>query len=452
MSGIPVPHAFDPVVLPGSNNPDMTDHICGAALRHRPFLWWWIAIAPCALLTLVLVISILYLFYAGVGIWGISWPVVWGFAIINYVWWIAIASGGTFISALFYLTRAEWRTSTNRVAETMTLFGAACAGVYPILHLGRPWFFYWLVPYPSTMHTWPQFRSPLLWDFFAILTYVTASILYWYLGLIPDLATMRDHARTRGQQVFYGVLALGFRGSDAQWGRFKPTYAVLAAIMAPLVCSVHSIVGLDFAGAATVQWHTTQYPPFFIFGAFLSGFATVLLLLIPLRRGLRLERYITGRHIDVLCRLMAVSSLCIGYAYLMEAFTVFYGAEQAEKTMYLEKLFGYYSGIEWTAVTCNVLLPQLLWFRRIRLNQVFVLLISFCIVLGMWCERFTIVVDALHRTHLPSAWGVFHGTVWDWLTMAGTVGFFFFGILMAVRYIPMISMFEMREHVSARRQ
>jgi len=451
MSGIPAPHAFDPVVLPGSNNQDLTDQVCAIPLRRRAFFWWWVAITPFAVLTGVLIVGILYLFYAGVGIWGIDWPVAWGMAILSYVWWIAIASGGTFISALFYLTRSEWRSSVNRIAESMTLFGAACAGIYPILHLGRPWLFYWLLPYPATMHTWPQFRSPLLWDFFAILTYVTSSVLFWYLGLLPDLATMRDHAQTRGKQVVYGVLAMGFRGSSTQWRHFKATYAVLAAIMAPLVCSVHSIVGLDFAGAATVGWHSTQFPPFFIFGAFLSGFATVLLLVIPLRRLLRLERYITGRHIDVLCRLMLTSSLFVGYAYIMDAFQAFYGSDHAELVEFTEKVWGYYSGIYWSTIVFNVLVPQLLWFRRVRMRQVVVLLISFGIIVGMWCERYTIVVVSLHRPRLPSAWGVYHATIWDWLTLAGTVGLFFTGILLVVRLLPVISMFELRELVVPRR-
>src|SRR6185437_11918737 len=284
-SGRPVdgsrpPLARDPVVLPGATNESMTDHICAIALRERAFLWWLIAMVPLTLLTGVLVGAILWLFYAGIGIWGVDWPVVWGFALINYVWWIAIASGGTFISALFYLVKAEWRTSLNRIAETMTLFAAGCAGIYPILHLGRPWLFYWLFPYPNTMSLWPQFRSPLLWDFFAILTYVISSILFWYFGMIPDLATVRDRATTRGKQIFYGVLAVGFRGSDRQWRHLHAAYGVLAAIMAPLVVSVHSIVGLDFAGGLTVGWHSTEFPPFFVFGALLSGFAMVLLLIV----------------------------------------------------------------------------------------------------------------------------------------------------------------------------
>jgi Ni/Fe-hydrogenase subunit HybB-like protein len=451
VSDIPALNVFDPVVLPGSNNPDMTDHVCGIALRQRAFLWWWIAIIPCALLTAVLFGSILYLFYAGIGIWGINWPVMWGFAIINYVWWIAIASGGTFISALFYLTRSDWRNSTNRIAESMTLFGAACAGIYPILHLGRPWFFYWLLAYPSTMGTWPQFRSPLLWDFYAILTYVIASVLFWYLGLLPDLATIRDRALSRGKQVFYGLLALGFRGSGRQWRHYNKTYAVMAAIMAPLVCSVHSIVGLDFAGGATVGWHSTEFPPFFIFGAFISGFAMVLILIIPLRRLLRLERYITGRHIDVICRLMLTSSLFLFYAYVMDAFSILYGGQTAERIELAERVFGYYAAIFWATILFNVVVPQLLWFRSVRLNQIVVLLISLGIIIGMWCERFSIVVMSLHRSHLPSSWGVFHGTVWDWLTMAGTVGLFFFGILLVVRFLPVIAMFEVREMVAPRR-
>jgi molybdopterin-containing oxidoreductase family membrane subunit len=438
------PRADDPVVLPGRTNQSMTDQICAIALREHAFLWLIVAMSVALLLTGVLVAAILWLFYSGIGIWGVDWPVVWGFAIINYVWWIAIASGGTFISALFYLTKVEWRTSLNRIAETMTVFAAACAGVYPILHLGRPWLFYWLFPYPNTMTLWPQFRSPLLWDFFAILTYVTASILFWYLGLIPDLATIRDRAVTRGRQIVYGAMALGFRGSDRQWRHYHATYAVLAAIMAPLVVSVHSIVGLDFAGGVTVGWHSTEFPPFFVFGALLSGFAMVLLLIVPLRRLLRLQDFITGRHLDVLCRLMLASSLCLGYAYVMDAFTVFYGAEQAERSMFIEKIAGSYAAVYWATILFNITLPQLMWFRRLRLNHALIILVSFGVIVGMWCERYTIVVMSLRRTHLPSAWGNFHGTFWDWATLFGTIGLFVGGILLVVRFLPIISMFEMR--------
>jgi Ni/Fe-hydrogenase subunit HybB-like protein len=434
----------DPVVLPGRSNKSMTDQICAIALRERAFTWWLIAIIPSQLLTGVLLVSIVWLFYAGIGIWGVDWPTVWGFALINYVWWIAIASGGTFISALFYLTRVEWRTSLNRLAETMTLLAAACAAIYPILHLGRPWLFYWLFPYPNTMGQWPQFRSPLLWDFFAILTYVISSILFWYLGLLPDLATMRDRATTRGQQIFYGALAVGFRGSDRQWRHYHATYGVLAAIMAPLVISVHSIVGLDFAGAATVGWHSTQFPPFFVFGALLSGFATVLLLAVPLRALLHLEDFITGRHFDVLCRLLLASSLALGYAYMMDAFASFYGPDAVERRLFIDKIGGPFAPVYWATILFNIAIPQLMWFRRLRLNQTLIMLASMGVIVGMWCERYAIVVMSLRRTHLPSAWGEFQPSVWDWLTMFGTAGLFVAGILVAVRFLPAISMFEMR--------
>ncbi|MGH6795854.1 MAG: NrfD/PsrC family molybdoenzyme membrane anchor subunit, partial [Methylocella sp.] len=363
------PHAGDPVVLPGPTIGSMTDHICAIALRKRAFLWWWVAMAPVSLGTAVLFGAIVWLFYAGIGIWGVDLPVMWGFALIGYVWWIAIASGGTFISSLFYLTKVEWRTSLNRLAETMTLFAAACAAIYPILHLGRPWLFYWLFPYFNIMTLWPQFRSPLLWDFFAILTYVISSIVFWYFGVIPDLATMRDRAATRRKQILYGVFALGFRGSDSQWRHYHPTYGVMAAIMAPLVVSVHSIVGLDFAGAATIGWHSTEFPPFFVFGALLSGFAMVLLMVVPLRRLLSLEDFITGHHIDILCKMLLVSSLCLAYAYMMDAFSVFYGGDIAEKIGFVDKVKGSRAAFDWATILFNITLPQLMWFRRLRLNQ-----------------------------------------------------------------------------------
>ncbi len=444
MSGKVRPRATDPVVLPGPTLASVTDRICALALRERAFIWWWAAVLVSGFLTAVLFGSIVWLFYAGIGVWGVDWPVMWGFALVNYVWWIAIASGGTFISALFYLMRVEWRTSTNRIAESMTLFAAACAGIYPVLHLGRPWLFYWLFPYPNTMGYWPQWRSPLIWDFYALLTYVIASILFWYLGLLPDWASLRDRASTRGKQIFYGVLAMGFRGSTRQWRHWHAAYGVLAAIMAPLVCSVHSIVGLDFAGGATVGWHSTQFPPLFIFGAFLSGFATVIILILPLRRLLRLEEFITGRHIDVLGRLLATSSLALTYSYMMDAFTTWYGAEMAERTMFAERTTGYYWYIYWGTIVFNFLLPQLMWIRRLRMNPVTMLLVCMGVILGMWCERYEIVITSLHRSHLPSAWGLFHGTWFDVSTMIGTVGFFVFGILLVVRLVPVISMSEMR--------
>ena len=442
------PQHDEPVVYPGVTMASITDRICAIALRERAFVWWWLAFLPCSALTLLLVIAIIWLFYAGIGIWGVSWPVAWGFAILSYVWWIAIASGGTIISALFYLVRVEWRTSINRIAESMMLFGAAAAGVYPILHLGRPWFAYWLFFYPNTMTLWAQFRSPLLWDFWALYTYVLTSVLFWYLGLLPDLASVRDRAQSRPKQLIYGFFALGFRGSGRQWKHLKATYAVMAAIMAPVVVSIHSIVGLDFAGGATVGWHSTEFPPFFVFGALLSGFAIVLLLVVPLRTLLHLDDVITGRHFDVLCKLLLTSSLLMGYAYLMDVFTTYYGGDRAERVMFTERMFGYYWYVYWATILFNVSLPQLMWFRRLRLNQVVIVLICLGCVVGMWFERYEIVVTSLHRPHLPSSWGLFHGTFWDWATLFGTVGMFLTGILLAVRFVPIVAIHEMRSLVS----
>lgn len=441
MSGVPL----QPVVVGHPTPGAMTDKIVGVLLRERVHLWWWIALLPAAGLLGWGCVAVGWLFYAGVGVWGIDWPVVWGFALINYVWWIAIASGGTFISALFFLVRVEWRTSINRIAETMTLFAAACAGIYPILHLGRPWFFYWLFPYPNTMTLWPQFRSPLLWDFFAIITYVLSSIIFWYIGMIPDLASVRDQAKSPLGQKFYGVLALGFRGTAGQWRHFRATYGAMAALMAPLVVSVHSVVGLDFAGGESPGWHSTQFPPFFVFGAFLSGFATVTLLVLPARAAFGLQSYMTGRHVNVLGKLIVASSLAMGYSYMMDAFSTFYGPDQAEKTMFTARMFGEYSYVYWSTLLFNVTLPQLLWIRRLRMNQAVLVLVCLGIIVGMWFERYEIVVTSLHRPNLPSAWGDFSGSFWDWSIMGGTVGLFLTGILVSIRVVPIVAMHEMRE-------
>ncbi|HMA52373.1 MAG TPA: NrfD/PsrC family molybdoenzyme membrane anchor subunit, partial [Magnetospirillaceae bacterium] len=336
----------------------VADKVAGLALKPGVEAWWWWAFIPSMGLTALLAVAVSWLFAKGIGVWGNNHPVMWAFDIINYVWWIGIASGGTFISAFFFLMRVSWRTALNRIAESMTLFAAACAALYPILHLGRAWFAYWLVPYPDTMGLWPQFRSPLLWDFYAILTYVISSVLFWYLGLIPDFATLRDRAETPGKRLVYGLLAVGFHGRGEQWRHYRATYGVLAALMAPLVISVHSIVGLDFAGGEVPGWHSTQFPPFFVFGAVLSGFASVLLLVIPLRRLLGLGAYVTERHFEVLGRLMLTSSLCVGYAYIMDAFSTFYGGDAAEHRQFLDRLTGIYWPVYWATLLFNIGLPQ----------------------------------------------------------------------------------------------
>jgi molybdopterin-containing oxidoreductase family membrane subunit len=436
-----------PVVSPKLTLRALTDKVCGIALRERAYGWWWIAFIPSAALTLLLMVAVGYLFYAGIGIWGVNWPAMWGFAILCYVWWIAIASGGTIISALFFLVRADWRDSINRIAESMMLFGAAAAGIYPVLHLGRPWLFYWLFFYPNTMTLWAQFRSPLLWDFWALFTYVFASVLFWYMGLLPDLATARDRAGTPRRQRLYGIFALGFRGSSEQWRHLRAVYGVMAAIMTPVVVSIHSIVGLDFAGAATTGWHITQFPPFFVCGALLSGFAIVLLLLLPLRHLLKLQDMVTGRHISVLAKLLLMSSLLLGYAYVMDAFSACYGGDPGDMALLAERVHGSYALVYWGAAIFNVLLPQLLWSSRIRRHVPSLLAISFGVVIGMWLERYLIVVTSLSRPTMISAWGEYHATFWDWATLAGTVGLFLSGILLSVRFIPVVSMHEMRAHI-----
>ena len=439
---------FDPVVAPGQTPASITDEIASITLDRRTPAWWWAAFGLSLLLLGVGALSVGLVFGRGIQAWGNNWPVMWGFDLINYVWWIGIASGGTLVSSLFFLTRSDWRTSVNRIAESMTIFAAICAGLFPIIHLGRPWFFYWLFPYPNTMTLWPQFRSPLLWDFIAILTYVFASAAFWFLGLMPDLAALRDRARRRAAQVFYGVLAMGFRGTGPQWRRYHAAYGVIAGLMAPLVVSVHSIVGLDFAAAATPGWYSTQYPPFFVFGAALSGFGVVLMLMLPLRALLGLHGLITERHLDVLGRLLLTSSLAVSYCYVMDAFDIFYSNGEAERRQFLERIGGLYGPVYWLTLALNCALPLLLSWRWARLRPWVLGLVGFAVVVGMWLERFGIVVAVLHRTNLPSGWGDYAPTLVDFGTLAGTVGLFGAGFLLFVRFLPVVSIAEMRQMVA----
>ncbi len=447
-----VPAEQFPVVDPHETIGSMTRRVSAVPSDDRSWRWWWIAIALSAGMLAFGLFGIGWAFFYGIMVWGNDWPVMWGFPILAYVWWIAIASGGTFVSAFFFLVHVQWRTSINRMAETMTLCAAACAGIYPILHLGRPYFAYWLFPYPNTMTLWPQWKSPLLWDFMALLTYVIASILFWYLGIMPDLATMRDRARGRLAQVTYGIFAMGFRGSSVQWRHLKATYGVLAAIMAPLVVSVHSVVGLDFAGGATPGWHSTEYPPFFVFGALWSGLATVLLLMLSFRRPLDLSTLITERHIQVFAKLLLTSSLLMSYAYILDAFEPFYSGQTTERLQFISRVSGPYFFIYWGMIFFNCLLPLILCFRSVRANHPALAVISIGSIIGMWLERFNIVELSLLRTHLPSSWGIYVPTIWDWAVFGGTVGLFLTGFLLAVRLVPMVSMYEMRELLAEKGQ
>ena len=419
----------------------------------RPTHWGFHALfALCTTLTILFVIAIVYLFYKGVGIWGVNVPIAWAFALTNFVWWVGIGHAGTFISAFLLLLRQKWRTSINRFAEAMTIFAVAMAGLMPILHLGRPWFFYWLIPYPDIMNVWPQWRSPLVWDIFAIGTYIIVSILFWYMGLIPDLATLRDRASSRAKQIVYGLGALGWRGEARQWRRFDTAYLLMAGLATPLVISVHSVVSLDFSIGNTPGWHSTIFPPYFVAGALFSGFAMALTISIPLRAIFGLKDFITLRHLDNIGKIMLVCGLIVAYSYLMEIFMAFYSGDEFDQYMILNRMRGPYAPIYWIVILFNVVLPQSLWFKRIRLSVGTLFVLSIVVNIGMWLERFMIIVTSLHRDFLPSGWDMFYPTFWDWAILIGSLGAFGWLFLMFVRFLPAISISEMRKLVLEKKE
>jgi Ni/Fe-hydrogenase subunit HybB-like protein len=437
-----------PVLGPGHTYGTVTDKISTIVLTNRTPRWWWAGFGLAFVLMMLLLYSIAYLFARGIGIWGVNIPVGWGFAIINFVWWVGIGHAGTLISAVLLLLRQEWRTSINRFAEAMTLFAVACAGLYPILHLGRPWLFYWLTPYPNTMDLWPQWRSPLVWDVFAISTYGLISLLFWYVGLIPDLATLRDRSTSRPLQMIYGALAMGWRGAASHWQRYQTAYFLLAALATPLVISVHSIVGMDFAFSVVPGWHSTIFPPYFVAGAVFSGFAMVVTIAIPLRAAFGLQDFITLRHLNNMAKVILATGLIVAYGYGMEVFIAWYSGNEAEWYMTVNRALGPYAPWYWLMIGCNVGAAQLLWSRRLRTNIPVLFVLSLIVNVGMWLERFIIVVTSLHRDYIPAAWGMYYPTFWDWSTYIGTIGLFFSLLFLFIRVLPMISIFEMRELVA----
>ncbi len=440
-----------PVVGPGYTYASVTEKISGIVLTRRTPLFWMIVFTSAFLLFLLLSVAISYLLYKGVGIWGINIPVGWGFAIVNFVWWVGIGHAGTLISAFLLLLRQEWRTSINRFAEAMTLFAVACAGLFPLLHLGRPWVFYWLFPYPDTMRLWPQWRSPLVWDVFAVSTYATVSFLFWFVGLLPDLASMRDRARNRFVRALYGFLAMGWRGSAKHWHRYKIAYLLLAGLAAPLVVSVHSVVSFDFAVAIVPGWHSTIFPPYFVAGAIFSGFAMVMSLAIPIRKVYGLEDFITMRHLDNMAKIILATGLMVSYGYLMETFMAWYSGNSFEAFVTTNRTTGPYAVVFWMLMFCNVLTPQLFWFKRMRMSIPVLFIVSIIVNIGMWLERFMIVVVSLHRDFMPSAWGMYYPTFWDLATLFGSVGLFLMLMFLFIRLLPMISIFEMRELVGEKK-
>lgn len=445
-----IPAGFEkpPILGPGQTYTRVTEKIADIVLRTRTPITIFLAFAVAFGFANILFLSLTYLVYEGIGIWGVNIPVGWGFDIINFVWWIGIGHAGTLISAILLLLRQKWRTSINRFAEAMTLFAVACAGLYPLFHTGRPWFAFWLLPYPNTMQLWPQFRSPLIWDVFAISTYATVSLLFWYVGLIPDLATLRDRAKARFAKITYGILSLGWRGSAEHWSRYEMASLLLAGLATPLVLSVHSIVSLDFSVGIIPGWHTTIFPPYFVAGAIFSGFAMVLSLTIPVRAIYGLKDYITDRHLDYMAKVMLTTGLIVAYGYGMEAFTAWYSANHYEQFMILNRATGPYAWSYWMLILCNVIIPQLLWLRKVRSSAVLLWLMSIVINVGMWLERFVIVVTSLHRDFMPSSWGMYYPTVFDISTFLGTIGFFLMMMILFMRVLPMISIFEMRSLVS----
>ncbi len=432
-----------PVIAPGHNFITVTEKIANIVLARRTPFGWLVGTAIAFTMVMMLLYTIGYLVLTGVGIWGNNIPVAWAFDIINFVWWIGIGHAGTLISAILLLFRQDWRTSINRAAEAMTLFAVACAGLFPLLHVGRPWLAYWLFPYPNTMGMWPQFRSPLMWDVFAVSTYGTVSLLFWYTGLIPDLATMRDQARHPLVKKLYGVLAMGWRGSARHWHRYETVYLILAGLSTPLVLSVHTIVSFDFAVSLIPGWHTTIFPPYFVAGAIYSGFAMVLTLLIPIRKFYGLEDLITLRHMHQMAKVMLATGLIVAYGYLMEAFIGWY-ASGYEWFMMRNRALGPYAWAYWMLILCNIVIPQLLWSKRVRENMLLLFLVSIVVNTGMWLERFVIIVTSLYRDFLPSSWGMYSPRLWDFTMFFGTIGFFLFLMFIFIRLLPMISIFEVR--------
>ena len=437
-----------PLLRPGLTYETVTDKISSIVLTRRTPVAWLLGAALASGLVLMLLVSVTVLFARGVGIWGINMPVAWGFAITNFVWWVGIGHAGTLISAILLLLHQKWRNSINRFAEAMTLFAVACAGLFPLLHLGRPWVFYWLFPYPDTMRLWPQFRSPLVWDVFAVSTYATVSFMFWFVGLLPDLAAMRDQARHPLARIFYGILAMGWRGSARHWRNYESAYLILAGLATPLVISVHTVVSLDFAATMLTGWHSTIFPPFFVAGAIFSGFAMVLTLTIPLRAFYGLEDYITARHLENMAKVMLAMGLFVTYSYLVEAFTGWYSGDVFELALLRHRATGPYAPLYWLSILCNAGVPQALWSERVRNNPWLLFAISIAVNVGMWLERYIIIVASLSQDFLPSSWGMFHPTVWDLATYAGSIGLFLLLLLLFVRFLPMISIFETREIIA----
>jgi molybdopterin-containing oxidoreductase family membrane subunit len=437
-----LPGAEPPLLTGNQTFKSISDKIAGLAER-RTTITWLAGLGAAGSLALVLLGSIGWLFYEGIGIWGVSIPVAWGWAIVNFVFWVGIGHAGTLISAILFLFRQQWRTSINRFAEAMTIFAVICALVFPGIHVGRIWVVYWIFPLPNQMEMWPNFRSPLLWDVFAVSIYFTCSLLFWYTGLIPDLATLRDRAKTRIRKIVLGIFSLGWRGGNRQWKHYELAYLILAGVSTPLVLSVHSVVSTDFATSVIPGWHTTIFPPYFVAGAIFSGFAMVMTLGIIVRKVFSLEHFITETHLEKMNKIMLLTGMMVGYAYSCEFFIAWYSGNSYEQFTFINRAFGPYAWAYWIMVSCNVLVPQLFWVKKWRRSIPVMFVASIFINIGMWFERFVIVMS-LSRDYLPSSWDYYSPTIWDVMTFVGSFGLFFTLFLLFVRFLPMVSMTEVK--------
>ncbi len=432
-----------PLILGNKKPVDVSNDIC-EIIERKPTGLWWAAFLASLTMLIVGTVAVIYQMRVGIGTWGLNRTVGWAFDITNFVFWIGIGHAGTLISAILFLFRQKWRTSVNRAAEAMTLFAVMCAGIFPLIHMGRPWLFYWILPYPNFRGPlWVNFRSPLAWDFFAISTYFTISFLFWYLGLMPDLATIRDRATGLRKKIM-GFFSFGWDGSSRTWSRFEVVYLLLAGLATPLVLSVHTIVSMDFATAIIPGWHTTIFPPYFVAGAIFSGFAMVLTLMLIARKVMHLEDYFTVRHVDAMCKIIIVTGSIVGLAYLTEFFTAAYSGNGYEQFVFFNRAAGPFAWAYWTMVTCNVISPQLLWFKKIRTNLVLVFLLSIVVNIGMWFERFVIIVTSLHRDFLPSSWADYTPSIIEILTLIGSFGLFLTLFLLFCRFLPVIAVSEVK--------
>ncbi|MEZ5988605.1 MAG: NrfD/PsrC family molybdoenzyme membrane anchor subunit [Planctomycetota bacterium] len=436
-----------PPILDGPNDyASVTEDVCRIAeppVTQTP-KGWLMGFALASTILLVLGAMVAHLFLTGVGVWGNRSPVFWGWPIVNFVFWVGIGHAGTLISAILFLFRQKWRTSINRFAEAMTIFAVMCAGLFPGIHVGRVWLAYYLFPIPNQMQMWPNFRSPLLWDVFAVGTYATVSLLFWYMGMIPDLATLRDRATSKVRRLAYGIFSLGWTGSNRQWHRFERAYLILAALATPLVLSVHSVVSFDFAVAQLPGWHTTIFPPYFVAGAIFSGFAMVVTLMVPARQFFGLKRIVTVRHLEAMNKVILATGTMVGYAYGMEFFISWYGGNPAETFTFVNRAFGPYAWAYWIMVSCNVLAPQVFWFKKARTSIPIMMVVAIFVNIGMWFERFVITVTSLSRDFVPSSWGYFSPTWVDVLTLIGSFGLFFTLFLLFCRFLPTVAMAEVK--------